>query len=902
MVRAQPTLPVFHGLLFLSGFAGLGYEMVWARMLSVGLGHEIIAVLAVVAAFFGGLAFGAWALDARISRSRYPGRWYAALEAIIGLWALLLIALIPVANALAAHLIGVEPSGIRHWAVAFLLPFLLLLPATAAMGATLPAMERLVFRVRSGGRTVGGLYAANTFGAVAGTMLSTFWIAPAIGFSNTLIVLAAANLFCALAVLIGAGRRPWDVPEKTDHVADKRTNARSAPIADNGPRILITLFATGLIGIGYEVLIIRMLSQILENTVYSFASVLSVYLFGTALGGMAYQLWRRQSASFEVTLTGLLVALSLTCLGGLGLLLVAEPSYHTVRSALGDATVAGMTAEVVVATMVLILPTVVMGATFAHLGQRLRDIRDRLGYAVAINTAGGALAPLLFGVGVLPLLGAKAALLVASVVYLLLIPPGRGRRWAFAGIPAAVAVGLALAPLDFRFVAVPPGGDIIAHDEGVMAAVTVVRDHRDHLSLKVNDEFKMGSTASSYSDRRQAHVPLLLHPKPERALFLGLGTGATLAGVIDHPGLATTGVELVPEVVQAMPHFAAVLNGLLTNEQVQIIVADARRYAQATDGSYDVVVADVFHPSRDGAGSLYTVEHFAAVRDRLKPDGLFCQWLPLYQLQVDTLRTIIRTFLAVYPHATAHIAHNSLLTPMLCLVGSPAPLRFPTDWSARRLVDPHLEDVLDDLHLADPFALFGTFVAGPDALRRFSGDGPLNTDDHPIVTFEAPAAVYGEPEPPWGRLLAIIEGTDRDPADLLQLDARAPSDQRDPADVAERLAAYWHARDRFLEMGTKVTPSGDPREMVRQIGEPLLAIVRESPDFEPAYRPLLALARDLARVDPQAAGALLYTLHQANPNRNDARMLFTELFERPSPGRDGNRVPPAGSGDSEARP
>jgi spermidine synthase len=81
--------------LFLSGFAGLGYEMVWTRMLSVGLGHEIVAVLAVVAAFFSGMALGSFSLDGSVSRSSRPGRWYAALETVVGIWSLALIALIP---------------------------------------------------------------------------------------------------------------------------------------------------------------------------------------------------------------------------------------------------------------------------------------------------------------------------------------------------------------------------------------------------------------------------------------------------------------------------------------------------------------------------------------------------------------------------------------------------------------------------------------------------------------------------------------------------------------------------------------------------------------------------------------------------------------------------------------
>ena len=99
-------------------------------------------------------------------------------------------------------------------------------------------------------------------------------------------------------------------------------------------------------------------------------------------------------------------------------------------------------------------------------------------------------------------------------------------------------------------------------------------------------------------------------------------------------------------------------------------VADARRFVNASRNKYDVIVADLFHPARDGAGSLYTVEHFQAIRGLLKPGGLFCQWLPLYQLDLDVLRVIVRTFLQVFPEGTAYLAHYSLQTPIIGLIGA----------------------------------------------------------------------------------------------------------------------------------------------------------------------------------------------------------------------------------------
>jgi spermidine synthase len=197
---------------FASGIAGLGYEIAWTRMFAIGLGHEIPSLVAVVAAFFGGFSLGAWALDGLVSRARRPGRCYAALELLIGAWALASLAIIPSLNDATFDLIGLNPSPIRHWVVAFLIPFVGLLPATAAMGATFPAMERFVSRLRQTGATVGGLYAVNTIGAVAGVCLGTFLIIPAFGYRVAVVMMATLNLACAAAITQGPARDEQERP------------------------------------------------------------------------------------------------------------------------------------------------------------------------------------------------------------------------------------------------------------------------------------------------------------------------------------------------------------------------------------------------------------------------------------------------------------------------------------------------------------------------------------------------------------------------------------------------------------------------------------------------------------------------------------------------------------------
>lgn len=820
-------------------------------MLSLSLGHEIIAVFAVVAAFFSGLAFGSWLFDRLIGASRVPGRWYAAFELAIGVWALVLTVLVPWANLRVPTLLGTDPGSLHHWGTAFFVPFILLFPATVAMGGTLPALERLLSRLRGNGWSVGGLYATNTFGAVVGTLVVPFVVLPAIGFAASLWLLAGVNLACAIAMLAGPARRE-----------ERLAPVPSPPsIRPSDRRLLVTLFATGLLGIGYEVLVIRVLSQVLANTIYTFAAILAVYLLGTAIGAALYQRFSRP-AQFTSQLARLLAAVATLCLLGTAVLWFADRLHAVFAGAFGSSTAGAIAAEMGVALAVFLLPTLGMGALFSHLAQALRRPNGGLGAALAVNLAGGALAPLLLGVLLLPAVGGKAALILCAVAYLPLIPMvGRATPlWAttlWAGVPALAAAALFFLAGPLRFDQVPEGGRLITHVDGTMAAVSVIADANENRYLQVNAQLRMGGTATARSDQRQAHIPLLLHDHPHRALFLGLGTGATMAAAADYPGLAADGVELIPEILPLLGAFAPVNGSLATMPGMHLHIADARRFVRAAGPAYDVIVADLFHPWVDGAAFLYTREHFAAVRQRLASGGLFCQWLPLHQLDRDTLRLIVRSFLAVFPDASAYLATFSLDTPILALVGSATPRRFPPDYVERRVGTAALRARLQAVGLGDDFALFGLFLGAAPDLARFAGEGPLNTDDRPLVLFRAPHAAYAMTDRPAERLLALLQDLRPRPDTLI--DATQSAALPDAMTEA-RLAAYWRARSAFIEAGLRAEPTTDVSIFAKRTAPDLLAVARISPDFEPAIGPLRTIARRLATVDPAGAETLLAEL------------------------------------------
>ena len=844
-------------LMVASGFAGLGYQIVWTQQASLWLGHEAAAILAVVAAFFGGLSLGAFALGDRIERSDRPLGWYVACEMAIAMWSLVLLATMPAVSAWALATIGERPTAAWQWTIAFATTFAMLLPATVAMGATLPAIERAMASPDGDRRSIAPHYAANTFGAVVGVLATAFWLIPELGLARTAAVCVGLNLLCA-----GVAWRALPGP-----VASTRTVGRpdsSSP--SHAGATLARLAWTGLLGIGYEAVVVRVLGEVAEDTVYTFALLLAVYLVASALGAAAYARrgpTARSDAGLGDRLAG---ALALACLAGTATLWVAESLRDGSRRLLGDGMVAALGTEAVLAIAAFALPAFAMGAVFSHLTRQASAEGASFGRALGFNTLGAALAPPLFGVLLAPTLGAKATLLLVALGYVA-TATRQARTTSIVLVPAGLAAALAVAAPRLAFVDVPDGGHIVRYEEGATAAVSVVADELGVLRLRIDNRQQEGSSATRYVDARQAMLPMLLHPHPRRALFLGLGTGITASSAAEDAEVDA--VELLPEVVAASRSFTEAFHDGTPNPRLHLVVADARRYVRVASARYDVVVADNFHPARSGSGALYTVEHFAAVRERLAPGGLFCQWLPLHQLDLETVRSIVRSFRAVYPDGWAVVASLSLQTPVIGLVARRDGGRFEVAALRARLELNRFAEPPAAFGIDDELSLLGSFIAGPRALARFSASAPANTDDRPIVAYRAPRITYAPDSLPADRLSALLHELWIDPFELMEPGAGA--------EWARRVSAYDTARDRFVDAGRGIVASPDVEVMLSRVRDPLLAILRTSPEFRPAYAPLLRMASSLSRRDPEAARTLLDEMSRIQPDRLEARALRESL-------------------------
>jgi spermidine synthase len=525
--------------------------------------------------------------------------------------------------------------------------------------------------------------------------------------------------------------------------------------------------------------------------------------------------------------------------------------------------------EALLALAAVGLPTVFMGALFAQQAAEARAAGATTGTALAINTVAAMLAAPMVALLLIPALGASSTALVLAGGYLLLLS-SQGRRDPLPWLAATALVAMTLYPPELNPVAVPEGGRILFNREGVIGAVSVTETPGGGRILRIDNHQQEGAAPVSPSERRQAWLPLLLHAQPKSLLLLGLGTGGTAMAAAADATLAVTAIELLPEVVAAMPLFVDA-----DARQPEVRVADARRHIRTDRTQHDVIVADLFHPARGGTSSLYTVEHFRAVRERLNEGGVFVQWLPLHQLDLDTLQSIVAAYLQAFPEARAMLATNSLDTPVLGLIGRDGPLPAPVTVDNRIAAVNNASTALNGLQLDDAMAVLGSVIADAAALKSFAEGAVINRDHHPVVAYRAPRLTYAADSAPRDRLYEMLSQVSATPVNVFG-EALSP-------DIAERVRRYWQARNNYLAAGRVVTPQADPAALLAQVRDPLLEVLSLSPDFRPAYEPLLRLSLAIAGRDPGAARALLTMLIERAPQRPEAAQALAMLGSAQSP-------------------
>lgn len=726
----QVRLPFLLLLLVGSGASGLAYQVLWLRELSLVFGVTVYAASTVLAAFMAGLAIGsatAWRVLRRVGR---PILAFGLAEVLIGITALLTVAVLDRAEPLDAALHRLTDGHLGALTVGrFLAATALLIVPTSLMGLTLPLISASAVVRASFGSRLSLAYGINTAGGVMGAILAGYVAIPAIGADGGMRVAAAVNLLVGLVAMGFSVRAEAGEAVPITATADGSQADLTGARRTLTPQVLgLIVAASGAGAMALEVLWFRALLQFFPATTYAFTTMLVVVLVGIALGGViASRLlgttrdWRPRLA-LALYMTAVLAASSVT------LLAYAFDWGWIAGGAALASTVAMLPATV---CMGMSLPIALHLSVAAGAGPA--EVAARIGRLYSLNVAGAVVGAVVTGFFLVPLLGVRlsiglAAGIFAASAWVVAHASGRGHlRLVLAG--GALLAGLVLGlpdPLDLAF-ARRHGHDRppLWRDEGPQATVSVQGDEASR-SLYIDGLTQASDRAETVRVHRSiGHLAMLLHPNPADALIIGLGGGAT-AGAASQHGAKLSIVELNDGVRRAAPWFAHISYDVLRQPQSRLIVDDARSFLATTDEQFDVVTADIIQPTHAGAGGLYSREYFSRVRARLKPGGLVLQWVGRREETAYAL--IARTFQSVFPETTVW-ADGTLL------VGTLEPLRVSRAAVDRQFARRETRQALAAIGLTSYDTLLSWFTAGPDALRRFVGDGPTLTDDRPLVEF-----------------------------------------------------------------------------------------------------------------------------------------------------------------------
>lgn len=728
----QARLPLLLLLLVGSGASGLAYQVLWLRELSLVFGVTVYAASTVLAAFMGGLAIGSAGAGRLLQRVGRPILAFGLAEILIGLTALVTAMVLDRAEPLDAalhHLTGGHLGALT--AGRFLAATALLIVPTSLMGLTLPLISASSVVRASLGSRLSLAYGVNTAGGVLGAMVAGFVAIPAIGADGAIRAAAAINLTVGVVALLLSRATDGTVggPIEAGHSAEPRTSP-PGPRTVLPPRVLGTVVAaSGAGAMALEILWFRALLQFVPATTYAFTTMLAVVLVGLAAGGVYASRLLRTPRHWTAWLVGVHFATAVFAIASLTVLAYAFDRGWISGGPVLASVLAMLPATICMgASLPVALHVAAMGA-----GGSAAGVAARVGRLYSLNVAGAVVGAVVTGFWLVPALGVRLSLVASASLFggIAWLLAGAGAR-ATRGPLAAASVGfVAVAallpdPLDLAF-ARRHGSDRppLWRDEGPQATVSV---HGDEASRGL---FIDGLTQASDRPatvrvhRTIGHLAMLLHPNPADALIIGLGGGAT-AGAASRHGARLSIVELNEGVRRAAPWFSHISYDVLRQPGTRTIVDDARSFLATSDERFDVVTADIIQPTHAGAGGLYSREYFSRVRARLKPGGLVLQWVGLRE--ETAYKLIARTFQSVFPDTTVWVDGT-------LLVGTLEPQRVSRAAVERQLARPETRQALDAIGLTSYDTLISWYSAGPDELRRFVGEGPLLTDDRPLVEF-----------------------------------------------------------------------------------------------------------------------------------------------------------------------
>jgi spermidine synthase len=761
-------------------------------MLGLVFGATTVAISAVLAAFMGGLALGSMLAARFAQRIRRPVRAYAFIEVAIGLYALAVPLLFRGIDRVYAQVWQHFHPGFYGFAFSrFLLATAVLLIPTALMGATLPVLVGAQQRSSASSTSaIARIYTWNLAGAIMGAIAAGFFLLPQFGIRATIWIAAGINLAIGLAAFLLDSKSAEAESESPDQAVHDEEMARPLPQAVLTSRFwLFCAFTSGFVTIGMQVVWSRVLAMIIGSSTYAFSIVIALFLIGLGLGAYLVSArknvdawWLRRAVLVVEMLTAFTLFLSLRITSGTPNFLVSTAFRLGINSWTGL-----LALQIGAAALLILLPSILMGMVMplvlmwagnrpdqdeARSGSSVRMV----GYSYALNTIGAIAGSLIAAFVLIPKTSSRFTIFCVAALSIIIggIAYEPKRATTDRALARSLAIGVAVILVLVMFVAWPrlnlnglstgaydsyvrvlarsrgsiPEKDqnngegnqqLLMYEEGRTATVSVRRDWGITF-VAIN-----GRTNASDADDMPTQVMLgqlgvLTSPRLGRALIVGFATGVTAGSVLQSPIESVDCVEIEPAAIASSRYFEHVNNRPLNDQRLHMIVDDARTYLRVNPATYDMIISEPSHPWVPGVANLFTREFFMLGRSRLQDDGVFVQWLQIYQLSTESLKSVLATFHEAFPYVAVFRVEGAAKGKDLILVGSRAPVRL--DRMNERMDDDHIKSDLARVGINSASDVRAWFVCDENQLGPAVAGSIINTDDNMHVETVAPREAF----------------------------------------------------------------------------------------------------------------------------------------------------------------
>ncbi len=688
----------FYIIIFgLSGFSGLIYESIWSHYLKLFLGHAAYAQTLVLAIFMGGMAIGAWIC------SRYTFRWknliilYAIIEILIGLLALLFhsgfisITSFSYQNVL-PHLDSTISISLYKWT----LSALLILPQSILLGMTFPLMSSGIIRLRPkhSGSLIAILYFANSFGAAFGVLASGFILIKSLGLPGTLLTAGLINI--VIALLVWASSKIFSKPSLSSEEKQdlQQLRGKENTIDRSWLRLLlIVAFCTGMASFIYEIAWIRMLSLVLGSSTHAFELMLSAFIFGLAMG--AYWIKNR----IDSIKAPILTLANLQIIMGISALLTLPIYNYTFEfMQLTVTTLAKTNAGYIAFNLSsLFLCIIMLPATFCA-GMTLPLIsfvlikkqygEKSIGSVYAFNTIGAIVGVLAATHLLMPLLGLKL-LLVSGVIiditigifiYIKLYKKPIQLLTKPIILFAVISLVVLTSSVEFDQYKMASGVyrsgvvlnkdavEVLYHKDGKTSSVDLLKVSQTYLSIvnngksdaQLNLPLHLKGTADEATMVLASVAPMLHKADAKNIAVIGMGSGLSSAIFLKFPQITSiTTIEIEQAVIEAARLFGARVKPVYTDPRSKIAIEDAKTFFASTNKKFDIIMSEPSNPWVSGVAGLFSKEFYSLITHYLNKDGLFVQWVQLYEIDVALVASIFKAIELSFEDYRVYMADNA---------------------------------------------------------------------------------------------------------------------------------------------------------------------------------------------------------------------------------------------------